>query len=46
MEKEFWKCDGERSRCGYITDEHRNIISDGKMQNTSIHKNQQGIKSI
>ena len=27
MDKEFWKCEGESSRWGYITDEHRNAIT-------------------
>ena len=27
MEKEFWKCEGENSKWGYITDDHRNAIT-------------------
>ena len=32
MDKEFWKWEGESSRWGYITDEHRNAITLSAME--------------
>ena len=46
MDKEFWKWEGERSRRGYITDEHQNAITLSAMERWKNSRFKRTIKEL